>query len=229
MSDTSKMDSPSETAKADRENIFMFVPNLIGYGRVILAIISFWFMPTNHVISAWCYILSGLLDAFDGHAARMFNQSTKFGAMLDMLTDRCATMALLATLCTFYPAWTFFFQLSMIIDVSCHWIHLHASLLQGATSHKFVSADGNPIMHIYYTSRPVLFGMCAGNEIFYASLYLLHFTNGPFYLFYITAVACFPIAVAKSGIAMLQGYLACLNLGGVDVEERKKLAEAKST
>ena len=60
----------------------------------------------------------------------MLNQSTKFGAMLDMLTDRCATMALLATLCTFYPGWAFFFQMSMVIDVSCHWIHLHASLLQ---------------------------------------------------------------------------------------------------
>ena len=38
--------------------------------------------------SSACYILSGFLDAFDGHAARAFNQSTKFGAMLDMLTDR---------------------------------------------------------------------------------------------------------------------------------------------
>ena len=39
--------------------------------------------------------LSGLLDAVDGHAARLLNQSSKFGAMLDMLTDRCATMCLL--------------------------------------------------------------------------------------------------------------------------------------
>jgi hypothetical protein len=46
---------------------------------------------------------------------------------------RCATMALLATLCTFYPRWMFFFQLSMVIDISCHWIHLHASLLQVKT------------------------------------------------------------------------------------------------
>ena len=50
--------------------------------------------------------------------------------MLDQLTDRCATMTLLATLCTFYPSWTFFFQLSMVIDISCHWIHLHTSLMQ---------------------------------------------------------------------------------------------------
>ena len=62
--------------------------------------------------------------------SRAFNQSTKFGAMLDMLTDRCATMCLLATLGTFYPSWLFFFQLSMTIDISCHWIHLHTTLLQ---------------------------------------------------------------------------------------------------
>jgi len=73
---------------AEKENIFMFVPNLIGYARIVLALISFWFMPTSYVVAGWCYILSGLLDAFDGHAARMFDQSTKFGAMLDQLTDR---------------------------------------------------------------------------------------------------------------------------------------------
>ena len=62
--------------------------------------------------------------------SRHFNQSTKFGAMLDMLTDRCATMCLLATLGTFYPNWLFFFQLSMTIDISCHWIYLHTTTLQ---------------------------------------------------------------------------------------------------
>ena len=62
----------------------------------------------------------------------------------------------------------------------------------------------NPIMRIYYSSRPVLFGMCAGNEIFYASLYLLHFTSGPFYIFNITAVLCLPVAMAKLAIALFQ-------------------------
>ena len=80
-------------------------------------------------------------------------------------------------------------------------------MFQGRTSHKFFDAGENPIMHIYYTSRPVLFGMCAGNELFYASLYLLHFTQGPLYIFYFTAVVCFPVAVAKTGIALLQVIL----------------------
>lgn len=95
------------------------------YGRVILAIISFYFMTTNYIIASWCYIISALLDAIDGYAARYFNQGTKFGAMLDQLTDRIGTMCLLAALCTFYPSYSFWFQLSMAIDISCHWIYLH--------------------------------------------------------------------------------------------------------
>lgn len=204
------------------ENVFLFVPNLIGYSRIGLAILSFWFMPTNYVMAAWCYILSGLLDAVDGHAARMLGQSSKFGAMLDMLTDRCATMCLLTTLSTFYPSFMFFFQLSMTIDISCHWLHLHTSLLQGSTSHKFVDPTGNYWMRLYYTDRKVLFSMCAGNELFYASLYLAHFTTGPLYIFYILAVVTFPVALAKSGIALLQGYLAAINLAAVDTKEREQ-------
>lgn len=45
-----------------------------GYSRIVLAVVSFYFMPTNYVISSWCYIISVLLDALDGHAARKFNQ-----------------------------------------------------------------------------------------------------------------------------------------------------------
>lgn len=41
-----------------------------GYARIVLAIISFYFMPTNYIIACVCYVVSALLDAFDGHAAR---------------------------------------------------------------------------------------------------------------------------------------------------------------
>lgn len=78
------------------ENVFLFVPNLIGkaqpgtvveyltyysdstlpkgYARIVLAVISFWFMPTNYVIAGSTYLLSVFLDCLDGHAARYFNQ-----------------------------------------------------------------------------------------------------------------------------------------------------------
>jgi len=52
------------------------------------------------------------------------------------------------------------------------------SLLQGKTSHKFVDPNENPLMRLYY-SKSVLTPMCCFNEMFYAALYLLHFTTGP--------------------------------------------------
>nr|XP_023027815.1 CDP-diacylglycerol--inositol 3-phosphatidyltransferase-like [Leptinotarsa decemlineata] len=161
------------------ENIFLFVPNIIGYARIILAIISFYFMPSNYIVACTCYVTSALLDAVDGHAARYFNQSSRFGGMLDQLTDRCGTMGLVAVLGHFYPKYIFLFILSMCIDVACHWIFLHTSILQGKTNHKFVDMSDNPIMSIYYSNKMVLFIMCCGNEAFYASLYLLYFTEGP--------------------------------------------------
>jgi len=215
------------------ENIFLFVPNLIGYARIILALISFYFMPTDYIIATTCYFLSSFLDAFDGYAARWLNQSTKFGAMLDQLTDRCGTLCLCFVLSYFYPAYMFWFQVSTAIDIAGHWIHLHTTLLEGKTSHKFVDASGNPIMHLYYTSRPVLFFMCAGNELFYCMLYLVHFNEGPIIpllgvgLFRMLALISFPIAIVKTGITLLHMYIASCNLGIIDVAERAAIA-AKS-
>ncbi|XP_035217526.1 CDP-diacylglycerol--inositol 3-phosphatidyltransferase-like [Stegodyphus dumicola] len=213
------------------ENIFLFVPNLIGYGRILLAIISFYFMPFDHVKATMCYLLSGFLDAIDGYAARWLNQGTKFGAMLDQLTDRCATMCLLVTLSCFYPKWMILFQLSMTIDIASHWIHQQASLMQGKTSHKFIDASANPIIRIYYTSRPVLFVMCAGNELFYSTLYLVHFSAGPTVLgtglFYLILYISTPIAIVKTFISLLQMVIASINISIIDTNERAIEASKK--
>ena len=101
--------------------------------------------------------------------------------------SRCATIYLrCATLSTFYPSFGFLFQLSMAIDINCHWM---LECYPGLS---------------YYRDRRVHFAMCAGNELFYAMLYLCHFTSGPFNMFAILATLCFPVAVLKSAIACLQ-------------------------
>ncbi len=111
----------------------------------MLSIVSFYFMPTHPTITIICYLTSEFLDALDGHAARALGQSkkrlfdlfntdfnlkktlgTKFGAMFDMLVDRCSTMCLCFVLAMFYPKWALFFQLWAAIDVASHWLHLHA-------------------------------------------------------------------------------------------------------
>jgi CDP-diacylglycerol--inositol 3-phosphatidyltransferase len=162
-----------------------------------------------------------------------------------MLTDRCATMCLLATLGTFYPSYLFLFQLVMVVDVSCHWIHLHTSNVLGKTSHKNVDEEENALLRFYYTSRPFLFIMCAGNELFYSMLYLINFTYGYtcktllFFLLQLTKlidslsvlgmslikiliVLLFPVAVLKFVLAIMQGGSAWRNLGYIDIKEREE-------
>ncbi|XP_053326571.1 CDP-diacylglycerol--inositol 3-phosphatidyltransferase [Spea bombifrons] len=213
------------------ENIFLFVPNLIGYARILFAFIAFYFMPSSPLVAATFYLLSGLLDAFDGHAARLLNQGTKFGAMLDMLTDRCATMCLLVNLSLLYPAHALLFQLSMSLDISSHWLHLHSSTLKGSESHKAIDLSGNPVLRLYYTSRPVLFLMCAGNELFYCMLYLLHFSEGPAValgplgavgIFRLVLWLSFPVSILKSLISLLHLVTASCNMAAIDVAERSK-------
>jgi hypothetical protein len=47
--------------------------------------------------------------------------------------------------------------------------------------------------------------MCAGNELFYVSLYLLHFASGFFYyVIFLLAILMAPVAIAKLGIAVVQ-------------------------
>ncbi|KAM4632205.1 CDP-diacylglycerol--inositol 3-phosphatidyltransferase [Discoglossus pictus] len=213
------------------ENIFLFVPNLIGYARIIFAFIAFYFMPTSPFIASSFYVTSGLLDAFDGHAARALNQGTKFGAMLDMLTDRCATMCLLVNLSLLYPSYILLFQLSMSLDVASHWLHLHSSILRGSDSHKTIDLSGNPLLRLYYTSRPVLFLMCAGNELFYCMLYLLNFSEGPEVmlgplgavgLFRLILWLCCPVSLVKSLISLLHLVTASCNMAALDTAERSK-------
>lgn len=214
-----------------KENVFLFIPNLIGYARIVLAISSFYFMPTDYVLTTITYLMSGLLDAFDGYAARYFNQSTMFGAMLDMLTDRCVTTALQVMLALFYPNYTFVFQILICLDISSHWIHVQSSLLKGGASHKKIDLSGNFFLRIYYHSRVVLFIMCAGNELFFCMLYLIHFTSGPlvslgsisFGLWVAMAWLTLPICIVKQVISVIQLIVACINTANLDESERERI------
>ena len=46
------------------------------------------YMNHHPKYSTVAYCVSQLLDAVDGHAARYLGQASKFGAVLDMVTDR---------------------------------------------------------------------------------------------------------------------------------------------
>ncbi|PPJ50670.1 hypothetical protein CBER1_05259 [Cercospora berteroae] len=161
------------------ENIFLFIPNLIGYARIVLAIASLYFMPLHPRRCSFLYSISCLLDAADGVAARKYEQSTRFGAVLDMVTDRCTTTCLLVFLATAKPAYSVIFQLLISLDLASHYMHMYATLVMGgqSQSHKNVDAKKSYVMHLYYTNKTVLFIVCALNELCFIGLYLLCFSS----------------------------------------------------
>ncbi|KAG8777404.1 CDP-diacylglycerol-inositol 3-phosphatidyltransferase [Ceratobasidium sp. 428] len=160
------------------ENVYLFVPNLIGYTRVILAGFSLHYMGTHPNTCTLLYGVSCLLDAVDGQAARALNQTSKFGAVLDMVTDRCTTSCLLCYLASRYTSYATVFQMLITLDFSSHYMHMYSSLVTGSKSHKAVTSDVSRILWYYYNNSLTLFIFCACNELFFVALYLLSF--GPY-------------------------------------------------
>lgn len=170
---------PGAKENYKRENIFLFWPNIIGYSRIVLAFASLYYMPLHPRTCSLLYSVSCLLDALDGYAARYFEQSTKFGAVLDMVTDRCTTACLLVFLSSAWPRWALLFQGLISLDLASHYIHMYATLSMGGSdqSHKAVDKSRSWILNLYYTNKTVLFLFCALNETFFIALYLLSFSS----------------------------------------------------
>ncbi|KYK55205.1 hypothetical protein DCS_07167 [Drechmeria coniospora] len=161
------------------ENIFLFWPNIIGYCRVVLAIASLYYMPLHPRTCSLLYSISCLLDALDGYAARAFEQSTRFGAVLDMVTDRCTTSCLLVFLSSAFPRWAIIFQGLIALDFSSHYMHMYTTLVVGGadSSHKNIDKSQSWLLNQYYSNKNVLFVFCALNELFFIALYLLSFSS----------------------------------------------------
>ncbi|KAE8149437.1 CDP-alcohol phosphatidyltransferase-domain-containing protein [Aspergillus avenaceus] len=176
-------ETPKKTSSASKkevkENVYLFAPNLIGYLRVVLTIASLYYMPLHPRTCSILYSVSCLLDALDGYAARYFNQSTTFGAVLDMVTDRCTTACLLVFLSSAWPRWAIVFQSLIALDMASHYMHMYATLSMGGSSqsHKAVDSSRSWILYQYYHSKVVLFICCALNELFFIGLYLLSFSS----------------------------------------------------
>jgi CDP-diacylglycerol--inositol 3-phosphatidyltransferase len=78
--------------------VFLYLPNIIGYIRVLLSIYSFY----------------------------IYNTASKFGAVLDMVTDRFSTAALVLILSHFYPKYILGFQILNILDFVSHWTRMYS-------------------------------------------------------------------------------------------------------
>ncbi|TXT05328.1 uncharacterized protein COLE_06648 [Cutaneotrichosporon oleaginosum] len=216
------------------ENVFLFVPNLIGYARVILAGVSLYYMPVRPLLCTVIYGISCLLDAVDGQAARALGQASKFGAVLDMVTDRCTTACLLCFLAIKYsqfPSMVIIFQFLIALDFASHYIHI--SLVTGSSSHKKITQDVSKILWLYYNNKVTLFTFCFCNELFFVALYLMAFIHTPIstatgWLTWpqLLAALNFPVMFGKQIINCVQFWKASKILVGIDLIERQQARTA---
>ncbi|KAI7906431.1 uncharacterized protein BX663DRAFT_427200 [Cokeromyces recurvatus] len=190
MSSSIKDIQPSRT----NENVFLFIPNLIGYTRIILASLSLYYMPWHPKVCVTLYCISCLLDAVDGNAARYFSQCNRFGAVLDMVTD------------------------------SSHYMHMYSSMVSGSSSHKKISEKQSWYLRIYYTNNIVLFLMCAGNELFFVLLYVLRFNGPINVFWWSALIVTGIICFGKQFINIVQIVNASKTLANSDLEDRAKKA-----
>ncbi|KAJ2664345.1 phosphatidylinositol synthase 1 (CDP-alcohol phosphatidyltransferase1) [Coemansia sp. RSA 1200] len=202
-------------------DVFRFVPNLIGYTRVLLtgaaAVSMYYNCPTSMFLS---YALSELLDAADGHYARKLGQCSKFGEVLDMVTDRCTTTILLTYLAELYNSrpLALLFNLITVLDVSSHYMQMYSQLITGKTNHKQMDTDAHWILRAYYTDRRVLFAFCFGNEAFFLLLYVNKFITSPWALYFSIALTllAFPLFLIKNMINVIQLYESAKDLAKLD-------------
>lgn len=211
------------------ENVFIRVPILIGYVRIITALLSFYYMPFAPVKACTWYVISSLTDAVDGLSARYLKQESRVGKLFDMLTDRCSTTCLIIVLSQFYPKWAFAFQMFVILDICSHWLFVYDSVLHDRSSHKAVDEETPAVLRLYYSSRPILFLLAGGTELFFILLYGLHFTKGPILYgtaalpaFTVLLCVCIPIVVIKVVLLIVQMLDALHKIAEHDVKETKQ-------
>ncbi|OBT55661.1 hypothetical protein VE04_04893 [Pseudogymnoascus sp. 24MN13] len=206
------------------ENIFLFWPNIIGYVRIVLALGSLYYMPLHPRTCTILYSVSCLLDALDGYAARYFSQSTRFGAVLDMVTDRCTTACLLVFLASAFPRWSIVFQGLISLDLASHYMHMYATLVMGGAgeSHKkSTTASSTPgSLQPGNPSHPSAASMSA-NTLAAGALELARANKLDSFWPWVLAGASFPVMAGKQIINVVQLVKASRWLGEGDREERR--------
>ncbi|CAM6046902.1 unnamed protein product [Sphagnum compactum] len=155
----------SASARQSSWPIYLYVPNLIGYARILANATAFGVAFTNKDLFVTLYFISFVCDELDGRFARMLNQTSTFGAVLDMVTDRVSTAALLVLLTHFYKAWYGLFLGLLALDISSHWLQMYSTFLSSKTSHKDMGDSKSTLLRLYYHNRYFMGYCCIGAEV----------------------------------------------------------------
>ncbi|PIA50911.1 hypothetical protein AQUCO_01100018v1 [Aquilegia coerulea] len=162
----------NKSANKKTLSVYLYIPNIIGYIRVLMNIVAFARCFSDKKLFSVLYFISFICDGIDGWFARKFNQVSTFGAVLDMVTDRVSTACLLAVLSQIYRPGLVFLSL-LALDVGSHWLQMYSTFLSGKVSHKDVKDSTNWLFKAYYGNRLFMAYCCVASEVLYIILFLI--------------------------------------------------------
>ncbi|XP_034679612.1 CDP-diacylglycerol--inositol 3-phosphatidyltransferase 1 [Vitis riparia] len=158
--------------KLRKLTVYLYIPNIIGYIRVLMNVVAFALCFSNKKLFSVLYFLSFVCDGIDGWCARKFNQVSTFGAVLDMVTDRISTACLLVILSQQYRPGLVFLSL-LALDIASHWLQMYSTFLLGKASHKDVKDSSSWLFKLYYGNRMFMAFCCVACEVLYIILFLI--------------------------------------------------------
>ncbi|MCB1540987.1 MAG: CDP-diacylglycerol--glycerol-3-phosphate 3-phosphatidyltransferase [Rhodoblastus sp.] len=93
----------SETVAPRRKNHTLALPNILTYGRVLAVpvVVAFMFWPDEFWMrwtALGVFTAAGITDFFDGYLARVWQQQSSMGRMLDPIADKLLVAAVLLML-----------------------------------------------------------------------------------------------------------------------------------
>ncbi|KAI3815363.1 hypothetical protein L1987_15029 [Smallanthus sonchifolius] len=148
-------------------SVYLYIPNIIGYIRVLLNCYAFAICFTNKELFSILYFISFVCDALDGWFANLvkFQPSGLFWTWI-------STACLLVILSQVYRP-IFVFLSLLALDIASHWLQMYSTFLVGKSNHKDVKDSTSWLFKLYYGNRMFMGYCCVACEVLYITLFLL--------------------------------------------------------
>lgn len=144
---------------------------------------SFYYANSDWRLFMALYLTAFGGDVVDGWFARRFNQTSIFGGVLDMVTDRVSTCGLLAFVgqrVLVLSQGTSSFEYTLVnlssvfliaLDIFSHWFHVMS--VSGHHKSSESLKHRSALLQWYYSIYPLFGYACVGTELFFVLIYLL--------------------------------------------------------